>query len=116
VRGRLCPFPTGGEGTLGVTAAGPVGNAGLGTIQTYAAKYLHSYLAEFDFRFNNRMGLGVHDCNVRSSRSSLRLASVSRTGELINPDYSRAANRFIRWRKKNTWKPPKRRVKWIWIR
>ncbi|MEO0713291.1 MAG: IS1595 family transposase [Pseudomonadota bacterium] len=32
-----------------------------GTYQHCAEKHLHRYLAEFDFRFNNRMGLGVDD-------------------------------------------------------
>ena len=32
-----------------------------GTYQHCAEKHLHRYLAEFDFRFNNRVALGVHD-------------------------------------------------------
>jgi len=32
-----------------------------GTYQHCAEKHLHRYLAEFDFRYNNRSGLGVED-------------------------------------------------------
>ncbi len=32
-----------------------------GTYQHCAEKHLHRYLAEFDFRFNNRAALGVND-------------------------------------------------------
>ena len=33
----------------------------LGTYQQCAEKHLHRYLAEFDFRHNNRVALGVND-------------------------------------------------------
>ncbi|RYZ72541.1 MAG: IS1595 family transposase, partial [Proteobacteria bacterium] len=32
-----------------------------GTYQHCAEKHLHRYLAEFDFRFNNRTALGIGD-------------------------------------------------------
>ena len=32
-----------------------------GTYQHCAEKHLHRYLAEFDFRYNNRVALGVND-------------------------------------------------------
>jgi hypothetical protein len=32
-----------------------------GTYQHVAEKHLHRYLAEFDFRYNNRIALGVND-------------------------------------------------------
>lgn len=32
-----------------------------GVYQHYAEKHLHRYLAEFDFRYNNRIALGVTD-------------------------------------------------------
>jgi hypothetical protein len=32
-----------------------------GTYQHWAEKHLHRYLAEFDFRHNNRVALGVND-------------------------------------------------------
>lgn len=32
-----------------------------GTYQHASRKHLHRYLAEFDFRYNNRIGLGVND-------------------------------------------------------
>jgi transposase-like protein len=33
-----------------------------GTYQHCGEKHLHRYLAEFDFRYNNRSALGVEDC------------------------------------------------------
>jgi hypothetical protein len=45
----------------------------------------------------------------------VRLASASRIVNLTKDDYSKAAGRFLHWRKKN-WKPPKRKVKRIWVR
>jgi len=32
-----------------------------GVYQHCSEKHLHRYLAEFDFRYNNRMANGVHD-------------------------------------------------------
>jgi hypothetical protein len=32
-----------------------------GVYQHCAEKHLHRYLAEFDFRYSNRIGLGVND-------------------------------------------------------
>jgi transposase-like protein len=34
-----------------------------GVYQHCAEKHLHRYLAEFDFRYNNRVALGVNDCS-----------------------------------------------------
>ena len=53
--------------------------------------------------------------NVRRSPSKARRASVSRTANLTKADYAPAAKRFVRWRRKN-WKPPKRKIKRIWVR
>jgi transposase-like protein len=39
-----------------------------GTYQHCKEKHLHRYLAEFDFRYNNRVALGVHD-DVRADRA-----------------------------------------------
>lgn len=38
-----------------------------GTYQHCAEKHLHRYLAEFDFRYNNRIGLGVDDTERASN-------------------------------------------------
>ena len=38
-----------------------------GTYQHCAEKHLHRYLAEFDFRYNNRSGLGVNDTERASN-------------------------------------------------
>lgn len=40
----------------------------IGTYHHVSAKHLKRYLAEFDFRYNNRVGLGVHD-GERSERA-----------------------------------------------
>ena len=32
-----------------------------GIYQHYSEKHLHRYLAEYDFRYTNRVGLGVND-------------------------------------------------------
>lgn len=34
-----------------------------GICQHCGEKHLHRYLAEFDFRYNNRVALGIDDCN-----------------------------------------------------
>lgn len=39
-----------------------------GTYQHCAEKHLHRYLAEFDFRYNSRIGLGVND-EMRAERA-----------------------------------------------
>jgi hypothetical protein len=43
-----------------------------GIYQHCAEKHLHRYLAEFDFRYNNRVGLGVND----RERAELALAGI----------------------------------------
>jgi uncharacterized protein (DUF2345 family) len=49
--------------------------------------------------------------NVRQWPSKMQTANASRTGNLTKPDYSKAAAR----RRKN-WKPPKHKIKRIWVR
>lgn len=39
-----------------------------GVYQHCAEKHLHRYLAEFDFRYSNRVALGIHDAD-RASRA-----------------------------------------------
>ena len=39
-----------------------------GVYQHCGKKHLHRYLAEFDFRYNNRIALGVHDA-LRTSNA-----------------------------------------------
>ena len=39
-----------------------------GIYQHCAEKHLHRYLAEFDFRYNNRVALGVNDDRPRRPR------------------------------------------------
>jgi hypothetical protein len=40
----------------------------IGTFHHISEAHLHRYLAEFDFRYNNRSGLGVED-NERSEKA-----------------------------------------------
>ncbi len=44
-----------------------------GTYQHCAEKHLHRYLAEFDFRHNNRTALGVND----AERTALLAAGIA---------------------------------------
>jgi hypothetical protein len=47
-----------------------------GVYQHYAEKHLHRYFAEFDFRYSNRVALGVDD--VERSERALRGATGKR--------------------------------------
>ena len=57
-----------------------------GTYQHCSEKHLHRYLAEFDFRYNNRIGLGVDDNQraasllegVKGKRLTYKASSSSR--------------------------------------
>jgi hypothetical protein len=40
----------------------------IGTFHHVSEAHLHRYLAEFDFRYNNRSGLGIED-NERSEKA-----------------------------------------------
>jgi len=85
-----------------------------GVHQHCAEKHLHRYLAELDFRFNNRTAVGVND-GERATFAVKSAAGKRSTGGLTSPDFSQAAKRFKRWRKKN-WKLPKRKIARIWVR
>jgi hypothetical protein len=41
-----------------------------------AKKHLHRHMAEFDFRYSNRVGLGIHDEERETLPLGARLASV----------------------------------------
>jgi hypothetical protein len=47
-----------------------------GTYQHCSEKHLHRYLTEFDFRYNNRIALGVDDI-VSTARTNWRRASLA---------------------------------------
>ncbi len=56
-----------------------------GTYQHCKEKHLHRYLAEFDFRYNNRMALGVNDraarrCNRQKASKGKRLTYRTTSG------------------------------------
>ena len=55
-----------------------------GTYQHCAEKHLHRYLAEFDFRFNNRSKLGIDDV----ARADAVLAGI--TGKRLTYETTRA--------------------------
>ena len=47
-----------------------------GVYQHCSEKHLHRYLAEFDFRYSNRVELGVNDGERADLAIQVRLASV----------------------------------------
>ena len=47
-----------------------------GVYQHCAEKHLHRYLSEFDFRYSNRVALGVNDGERADIAIRVRLASV----------------------------------------
>ena len=59
-----------------------------GVYQHCSEKHLHRYLAEFDFRYSNRVALGVDDsepCNSRAARRGREAADLSGTSFDRNP-------------------------------
>ena len=79
-----------------------------GVYQHCDEKHLHRYLAEFDFRYNNRIALGVNDGErADACHQGYRMASASRIVCLTSADFKRQAARFMRWRKKHAAKAPK---------
>ena len=57
--------------------------------RTSAEKHLHRYLAEFDFRYSNRVKLGVDDTRAQIARCAASKASGLPIGGLVGPDASR---------------------------
>jgi hypothetical protein len=71
-----------------------------GVYQHVSEAHLRRYLAEFDFRYNNRSGLGLKMENVRRALSKASPASASRTGWLTKPRTKKQkARRFLRWKR-----------------
>jgi hypothetical protein len=60
-----------------------------GVYQHCAEKHLHRYLAEFDFRYSNRIALGVDDGPRRSK--SRQLAARAKIGEFGDVEGALAA-------------------------
>ena len=64
-----------------------------GVYQHCGEKHLHRYLAEFDFRYNNRHALGVDDASARregvqgivGKRLTYRTTKCGTTGWLKSP-------------------------------
>jgi hypothetical protein len=71
-----------------------------GIYQHCDEKHLHRYLTEYQFRYNNRVKLGVSDIDrtiaavhgIEGKRLMYR--------QLTKPVFRLAAGRFLRWRKK----------------
>ena len=75
-----------------------------GVYQHCAEKHLHRYLAEFDFRYNNRIALGVND-GERAEQLAKGIVGKRLTYRRPHGAGSVSkAERFLRWRRKN-WKP-----------
>jgi hypothetical protein len=80
-----------------------------GTYQHCAEKHLHRYLAEFDFRHNNRSALGVSDY-MRAELLAKGIVGKRLTYRRPHlQDIHFEAARFVRWRKKQ----PKRKPKFV---
>ena len=73
----------------------------IGTFHHISEQHLDRYLAEFDFRYNNRSGLGVED-NERSEKAiRARLESGCSIKNLVRPRTPKQeARTFLRWRSK----------------
>ncbi len=54
-----------------------------GIYQHCSEKHLHRYLAEFDFRYNNRVKFGVDD-ETRTSRALMGIVGKRLTYQTIN--------------------------------
>ncbi len=82
-----------------------------GVYQHCAEKYLHRYLSEFDFRYSNRIALGVDDGERRTlaikGASDKRLTYRGDT----KPDFLRPGRHFLRWQTKRHSKPKPKFVK-----
>ena len=63
------------EGYFGILKRGIIG-----TYHHVSQKHLHRYLAEFDFRYNNRTALGSMIWRERSTLSAARMARDFYTG------------------------------------
>jgi hypothetical protein len=85
-----------------------------GVYQHCSEKHLHRYLAEFDFRYNNRAALGVNDGDARrrTGQGHRRQAPHLSTASSRQPSNKRP-QRLARYLRKN---PKKRKVKRIWVR
>ena len=73
----------------------------IGTYHHVSPQHLKRYLGEFDFRYNERMALGVND-KTRTRKAIKGIAGKRLTYR--NPDKQRTpkqkARAFLRWRKK----------------
>jgi ISXO2-like transposase domain len=79
-----------------------------GVYQHCAEKHLHHrYLSEFDFRYSNRVALGIHD----GQRADLAIKGAAGKRltivKLTEPNFKRLARRFLRWRAKQPKPKPK---------
>jgi hypothetical protein len=66
-----------------------------GVYQHCAEKHLHRYLAEFDFHYNHRVGLGYTDIDRTKPQSRAWKASVSYIDLLTSPVFKFQAARFL---------------------
>jgi hypothetical protein len=70
----------------------------IGTYHHISEQHLDRYLAEFDFRYNNRSALASRMGNVRRRPLKVSRASVSRTAYLTKPrSLKQKARAFMRW-------------------
>lgn len=72
----------------------------LGTYRHCSEKHLHRYLAEFDFRHNNRTALGVNDAE-RATELAKGIVGKRLIDGLTAKTFRHKALRFLRWREQN---------------
>ena len=70
-----------------------------GVYQHCSEKHLHRYVAEFDFRYSNRVALARTIWNAPKNWQRASSVSASLIGGLTKPDFKRQARRFLRWNK-----------------
>jgi hypothetical protein len=81
-----------------------------GVYQHCSEKHLHRYLAEYDFRYSNRVALGVND----GERADLAIKGAA--GQRLtcrqptSKSFRSKALRFLRWRRKRRKTGNKRRI------
>ena len=71
-----------------------------GVYQHCGEAHLHRYLAEFDFRYNNRSGLGIEEQSALPKALKGTAASASPIGVLMKPLTLKQKARWIWWKRR----------------
>jgi hypothetical protein len=74
----------------------------IGTFHHISEQHLDRYLAEFDFRYNNRSGLASRITNAQRRPSAARPVSGCSIKNLVRPRTpEQKARAFMRWRRRH---------------